>query len=67
MGKRAENKVHIGLYVDDKLRERLDELARVWGFSNRSQVILRLLSFGVGEMDRLTTRTQQPVGKPGAA
>ena len=53
MGKRAPNKVHVGLYVDSTLRTRLDRLSKVWGFDNRSEVILRLLSYGVSEVDRL--------------
>ena len=60
MGQRKPGKVHIGLYVDESVRSRLDELARIWGFANRSQVILRLLSFGVSEIDRLSTRRDRP-------
>lgn len=67
MGTRKKGKVHIGLYVDEPVRNRLDELARIWGFSNRSQVILRLLKFGVSELDQLTRNSGPRPSKAEAA
>lgn len=63
MGTRKKSKVHIGLYVEDSVRDRLDELARVWGFESRTQVILRLLKYGVSEMDQLTRQQEHSARK----
>lgn len=64
MGKRKEGKVHIGLYVDKKVQDKLDDLVRVWWFASRTEVILRLLKYGVSEMDQLTRQQEHDARRP---